>query len=146
MFICSRFNKFAIYLTLISGYIIYNVFYIQKHDHYQIRYLISTFALSFNVSRFVTNIIEINKQCMKIIKGLKLKAPQLRGDKGMIKERREKDGKTKNRKKIGETQISINRVVLVSGFFLCYFCFFPNGFLSFCLFSIAWSCHYMIFV
>ena len=26
---------------------------------------------------------------MKIIKGLKLKAPQLRGDKGMIKERRE---------------------------------------------------------
>ena len=36
---------------------------------------------------------------MKIIKGLKLKAPQLRGDKGMNKERREKDGKTKNRKK-----------------------------------------------
>ena len=48
---------------------------------------------------FATNVIEINKQCMKIIKGLKLKAPQLRGDKGMIKERREKDGKTKNRKK-----------------------------------------------
>ena len=36
---------------------------------------------------------------MKIIKGLKLKAPQLRGDKGMIKERREKDGKRPKQEK-----------------------------------------------
>ena len=38
---------------------------------------------------------------MKIIKGLKLKAPQLKGDKGMIRERREKDGKTKTGKDWG---------------------------------------------
>ena len=79
MFVCWRVCicvLLNIYLTLIAGhYIMFTVLYIQKDDHYQIRYLISTFALSFNVSRFATNIIEINKQCMKIIKGLKLKAP-----------------------------------------------------------------------
>ena len=65
------------YLSNFDCWTLYHVYCLihTKDDHYQIRYLISTFALSFNVSRFATNIIEINKQCMKIIKGLKLKAP-----------------------------------------------------------------------